>query len=462
MEDKPSFFPATSMPEFTLEHSRSGKTRRLLLDDRRITIGRSPSAGIPLADRSVSKFHVEIERSSRGYTFRDLGSSNGTLLNGQERRSGKLRTGDVLQVGLVRITVNLDPVVLEEELPAAVPPVPETSPEAPEEREPATAPDPEVEEPASSRQSTILLVVSLSTAFVGIALGLGLVMLLHSSPGTGESSETTSLSPSTGPTGTDGADPDAGSADLATLEPGTEPGTPAAEVVPTPVSPLEFPGLASDPLGPYPDRPTALRTIYRLSLDLLGRPPTREEIASLGSPTHLEVWESVRQRMTESPPEQLGLTQIFSRLLARRPEPDELDHLRGWSFEAMRELGCYLSATSEYRAPSFRRPRDLGQLARSLLVDLTGELPPSPGVARDVERALLESPGLEEVARILALGPDSLEIPPSGPEDEVFRFLGRLPDAGRLRRLEEELDGEPTSWAWLRLALVSTPDYRSY
>jgi pSer/pThr/pTyr-binding forkhead associated (FHA) protein len=52
----------------------------------------------------VSRRHAHITKGSRGYFVTDLGSSNGTTVNGRSleaRRARLLRNGDRIQVGLV-------------------------------------------------------------------------------------------------------------------------------------------------------------------------------------------------------------------------------------------------------------------------------------------------------------------------------------------------------------------------
>lgn len=66
----------------------------------RVTIGRDASSQLHLTHPTVSRHHAEIMRRDGGYAVRDLGSTNGTFVNGQ-RASGwvPLAMGDVIQVG---------------------------------------------------------------------------------------------------------------------------------------------------------------------------------------------------------------------------------------------------------------------------------------------------------------------------------------------------------------------------
>jgi pSer/pThr/pTyr-binding forkhead associated (FHA) protein len=66
--------------------------------------GRHPNADIFLDDVTVSRRHVEILRTSAGFELRDLGSMNGTYLNGEVVEQAKLNDGDELRIGKFRLT----------------------------------------------------------------------------------------------------------------------------------------------------------------------------------------------------------------------------------------------------------------------------------------------------------------------------------------------------------------------
>ncbi|MBN1652206.1 MAG: FHA domain-containing protein [Deltaproteobacteria bacterium] len=68
------------------------------------TLGRHPDNTIQLLDRIVSKNHCHIDQVADGYVLKDMGSLNGTFINGQ-RLNGeiKLKSGDEITVGSTRI-----------------------------------------------------------------------------------------------------------------------------------------------------------------------------------------------------------------------------------------------------------------------------------------------------------------------------------------------------------------------
>ena len=74
------------------------------LDGAVTTIGRSSECTIVLTDPNVSRRHAEIRRIGDGYSLVDLGSTNGTEVNGQRIAETALMNGDVIGVGETRLT----------------------------------------------------------------------------------------------------------------------------------------------------------------------------------------------------------------------------------------------------------------------------------------------------------------------------------------------------------------------
>jgi pSer/pThr/pTyr-binding forkhead associated (FHA) protein len=67
------------------------------------SVGRHGEADILLDDVTVSRRHVEVERVGDRYVARDVGSLNGTWLNGDRIDSGELDDGDELQIGRFKL-----------------------------------------------------------------------------------------------------------------------------------------------------------------------------------------------------------------------------------------------------------------------------------------------------------------------------------------------------------------------
>lgn len=67
------------------------------------TIGRDPGAFVRLVDNRVSRSHASIEATESGCTLRDLGSSNGTTVNGEPGDEWRLADGDVIGIGGVAL-----------------------------------------------------------------------------------------------------------------------------------------------------------------------------------------------------------------------------------------------------------------------------------------------------------------------------------------------------------------------
>jgi DNA-binding response OmpR family regulator len=71
------------------------------LDRDVITIGRSADCDITLPERAVSRLHARIERRNQGFLLIDLGSRNGTHVNGQEiNQPYLLQDGDEVQIAM--------------------------------------------------------------------------------------------------------------------------------------------------------------------------------------------------------------------------------------------------------------------------------------------------------------------------------------------------------------------------
>ncbi len=80
----------------------------LAIDRDWFVIGRGRGADAILADATISRAHAAIGfETTDGFFVQDLGSTNGTLLNGERQKRGSLRDGDQIQIGKLVLRVSL-------------------------------------------------------------------------------------------------------------------------------------------------------------------------------------------------------------------------------------------------------------------------------------------------------------------------------------------------------------------
>jgi len=77
--------------------------RRVQIGSEPLVIGRLPECGVVLADSNVSRRHAELRRSGDSVVLTDLGSTNGTRVNGAPVRERVLISGDEVSVGSTRL-----------------------------------------------------------------------------------------------------------------------------------------------------------------------------------------------------------------------------------------------------------------------------------------------------------------------------------------------------------------------
>jgi len=94
--------------------------KRIFLEQADLIIGRDETCDLVIAERQVSRQHARIRHEGGRHLLEDLGSKNGTFVNGQELEGPyALQDGDEIQIALCcKLTyVGVDataPVVLEE------------------------------------------------------------------------------------------------------------------------------------------------------------------------------------------------------------------------------------------------------------------------------------------------------------------------------------------------------------
>ena len=73
------------------------------IQSEKVTVGRSKQAGFSLDDEGISRMHCGIAFSEGAYVLSDLGSTNGTRVNGDLADRVPLRPGDRIQIGPVTV-----------------------------------------------------------------------------------------------------------------------------------------------------------------------------------------------------------------------------------------------------------------------------------------------------------------------------------------------------------------------
>jgi pSer/pThr/pTyr-binding forkhead associated (FHA) protein len=146
-------------------------------------VGRSKDAAICIQDSSVSRNHILLRRADSGWMITDLGSGNGTLVNGEQiTDESPLGNGDIITLGDTELTfadmsnaTMMVPISPAPSRPrAAAAPAGSAAPSRPERVRSARATPPKPVDPAEARKKKILM-----GAIGGVALlaVLGLVAL---------------------------------------------------------------------------------------------------------------------------------------------------------------------------------------------------------------------------------------------------------------------------------------------
>ena len=77
--------------------------QKLALPKGRTRVGRGSEADVKLNDRTISRIHLELLFNGEKAGVRDLGSTNGSFLNGQKFQEGPLVNGDTIACGNTEI-----------------------------------------------------------------------------------------------------------------------------------------------------------------------------------------------------------------------------------------------------------------------------------------------------------------------------------------------------------------------
>lgn len=72
---------------------------KFLINKSKLTIGRNPESEIFLDDITVSRKHAVLKKSGNDFLIKDLGSLNGSYVNGEIADNAVLKNGDRIQIG---------------------------------------------------------------------------------------------------------------------------------------------------------------------------------------------------------------------------------------------------------------------------------------------------------------------------------------------------------------------------
>lgn len=87
---------------------KDGERRDFALTEPKTVIGRKADAVLRIPTADVSREHCEMEVAGNEVTVRDLGSSNGTYLNGKRIAEARVMAGDKISVGPVTFIVQVN------------------------------------------------------------------------------------------------------------------------------------------------------------------------------------------------------------------------------------------------------------------------------------------------------------------------------------------------------------------
>jgi hypothetical protein len=85
--------------------SLNGRTNSYPITKPETFLGRSESNDVPLAEQTVTGKHAVIRLENKTLTIEDLGSTNGTFVNGERIRSQLIKHGDRIKLGQVELTL---------------------------------------------------------------------------------------------------------------------------------------------------------------------------------------------------------------------------------------------------------------------------------------------------------------------------------------------------------------------
>lgn len=85
--------------------TENGRTRSVALGDAPLTVGRGAACQVQVTDASASREHARVQPAGDRFMLRDLGSVNGTLVNGLPTHECLLEDGDTIRIGRTALIV---------------------------------------------------------------------------------------------------------------------------------------------------------------------------------------------------------------------------------------------------------------------------------------------------------------------------------------------------------------------
>ena len=91
-------------PRFEYYPANSPTLRTVYVEKLPFTIGRGEGTGLQINSTSVSREHAVLSKTSTGYQLKDLQSTNGTAINGEQVTEADLHDGDSIGIADVKLT----------------------------------------------------------------------------------------------------------------------------------------------------------------------------------------------------------------------------------------------------------------------------------------------------------------------------------------------------------------------
>jgi pSer/pThr/pTyr-binding forkhead associated (FHA) protein len=97
--EEPPPVASTGRPRLVLVQSPGAGRREVVVDKEVLVVGRGSDVDVRLTDSGVSRRHAEVRREGDEVFLVDLGSTNGTQVNGRGVERVRLKSGDRIAVG---------------------------------------------------------------------------------------------------------------------------------------------------------------------------------------------------------------------------------------------------------------------------------------------------------------------------------------------------------------------------